>query len=99
MVRWHEDEAQLSRQRRAFAVGGVQGDGRRGVNRRNGKEPDQGNAGGGGGVLDRRRYVLDLMHGRSRMTTARRIPTMPGQSMSGVHRPGRHCLHQKREAP
>ena len=49
MVRWHEDEAQLSRQRRAFAVGGVQGDGRRGVNRRNGKEPDQGKAGGGGG--------------------------------------------------
>ena len=27
MARWHEDEAQLSRQRRAFAVGGAQGNG------------------------------------------------------------------------
>ena len=25
MARWHEGEAQLSRQRRAFAVGGAQG--------------------------------------------------------------------------
>ena len=33
-----------------------------------------------GGVLDRR-YVLDLMHGRSGMTIVPRIPTMPGRSM------------------
>ena len=36
----------------------------------------------GGGVLDRR-YVLDLMHGRSRMAIDPRIPTMPGRSISG----------------
>ena len=30
MVRWQEDEAQLSRQRHASAVGGAQGNGRRG---------------------------------------------------------------------
>ena len=33
--------------------------------------------GGGGGVLDRR-YVPDLMRGRSRMTIDPRIPTMRG---------------------
>ena len=33
MVRWHKDEAQLSRQRRASAVGGAQGNGGRGGNR------------------------------------------------------------------
>ena len=44
----------------------------------------------GGGVLDRR-DVLDIMHGRSRMTIDPRIPAMPGRSMSGFHRPGRHC--------
>ena len=47
--------------------------------------------GGGGGVLDRRN-VLDLMLGRSRMTIDPRIPTMPGRSASGFHRPGRHLL-------
>ena len=31
MVKWHEDEAQLSRQRRASAVGGAQGNGGRGA--------------------------------------------------------------------
>ena len=30
MVKWHEDEAQLSRQRRKSAVGGAQGNGGRG---------------------------------------------------------------------
>ena len=50
-----------------------------------------------GGVLDRR-YVLDLMHRRSRMTIDARIPTTPGRSMSGFHRPGRQCLHQARSA-
>ena len=44
-----------------------------------------------GGVLDRR-------DGRSRMTIDPRIPTMPGRSISGFHRPGRHCLHQARSA-
>ena len=34
--------------------------------------------GGGGGVLDRR-DVLDIMHGRSRMTIDPRIPGMPGR--------------------
>ena len=34
------------------------------------------------------------MHGRSRMTIDPHIPTIPGRSMSGFHRPGRHCLHQ-----
>ena len=53
MVRWHEDEAQLSKQRRASAVGVARGNGGRGVNRRSGRKPDQGNAGRGatgGGV-------------------------------------------------
>ena len=40
------------------------------------------------------RGVLIVMDGRSRMTIDPRIPTMPGRSMSGFHRPGRHCLHQ-----
>ena len=37
-------------------------------------------------------------HGRSRMTTDPRIPTMPGRSTSGFHQPGRHGLHQARSA-
>ena len=41
-----------------------------------------------GGVLDRR-DVLDLMHRRSRMTIDPRTSTMPGDSISGFHRPGR----------
>ena len=47
----------------------------------------------GGMVLDTG-DVLDLMHGRSRMTLDPRIPTTPGRSMSGFHGhgPGRHCL-------
>ena len=48
-------------------------------------------------MLDRR-GVLDLMHGRSRVTIGSRTPTMPGRSMSGFHKPGRHCLHQARSA-
>ena len=46
--------------------------------------------GGGGGAC--------VMHGRSRMTVDPRIPTVPGQSTSGFHRPGRHCSHQGRSA-
>ena len=34
--------------------------------------------------------LLIMMHGRSRMTIDPRIPTMPGRSTSGFHRPGRH---------
>ena len=37
------------------------------------------------------------MHARSsRMAIDPRVPTMPGRSMSGFHRPGRRCLHQAR---
>ena len=52
MVRWNEDEVQLSRQRHASAVGGVQGNEGWVGNRITGKKPNQGNAGRGG---DRRR--------------------------------------------
>ena len=38
------------------------------------------------------------MHGRSRMTIDPRTPTMPGRSMSGFHRPGRHCMHRAQSA-
>ena len=38
------------------------------------------------------------MYGRSRMTIDPRIPTMSGRSTSGLHRAGRHCLHQARSA-
>ena len=41
---------------------------------------------------------LIFIHGRSRMTIDPRILTMPGRSMSGFHRPGRHYLHQARSA-
>ena len=34
--------------------------------------------------------VLIVMYGRSRKTTHPRIPTMPGRSTLGFHRPGRH---------
>ena len=47
----------------------------------------------GGGVLDSR-DILDLMHGRSRMTLDPHILAMQGRSLSGFHRPDRHCLHQ-----
>ena len=42
--------------------------------------------------------VLIIMYGRSRMTIDPLIPTMPGQSTSGFHRPGRHRLYQARSA-
>ena len=38
------------------------------------------------------------MDGGSRMTIDPRIPTMPGRSRSGFHRPGRHCSRQARRA-
>ena len=34
----------------------------------------------------------------SGMTINPRFPTIPGRSMSGFHRPCRHCLHQARSA-
>ena len=37
------------------------------------------------------RWGLPIVkHGRGRMTVDPRIPTMPGPSTSGVHRPARH---------
>ena len=69
MVRWHEDEAQLSRQRRASAVGGVKGNGGRGGNRRSGRKPDQGNAGRGGDSRNRRETAED----ESRIEMADRV--------------------------
>ena len=46
--------------------------------------------GGGRGV------VLDVIHGRSRMTIEPRSPTMPGRSTSGCHRPGgTHVMHSR----
>ena len=42
--------------------------------------------------------VLMIMHGRSRVTVDPRIPTMPGRSTSGFHRPVRHRQHQARSA-
>ena len=48
-------------------------------------------AGGGGGCTW-------FVHGRSRITTDFRVPTMPGRSTSGCHQPGRDCLHQARSA-
>ena len=60
MVRWHEDEAELRRQRRAPAVGDVQGNGGRGGNRRrSGRKPDQGNAGKAGNRRSRRETAVD----------------------------------------
>ena len=45
MVKWHKGEAEMSRKRRASAVGGVQGNEGGGGNRSSGSKPDQGNAG------------------------------------------------------
>ena len=36
--------------------------------------------------------MLDIMHCCSHTTMDSGIPTMPGQSMSGLYRPSRHCL-------
>ena len=47
MVKWHEDEAQLSRPRRASAVGGAQGNREKRGNRSSGWKPGQVPAGGG----------------------------------------------------
>ena len=60
-------------------------------------QSEGGRGGVWGGVLDRR-HVLDLMHGRSRMTIDPRIPKMPGRSMSGLHRPEADITCTKREA-
>ena len=52
--------------------------------------------GGGGHLVGG--GCTQFVHGRSRMTTDPRIPTMPGRSTSGFHQPGKHCLHQPRSA-
>ena len=53
-----------------------------------------------GGRRDRGRGVLNIniKHGRLGMTKDPRFPSMPGRSMSGFHRPGRHRVHQGRSA-
>ena len=58
MVRWHEDEAQLSRHRRASAVGGARGNGG-GNTRRSGWKPNQRNAGRGGNSRGRTEIAVD----------------------------------------
>ena len=59
MVRWHEAEAKMSRQRRASAVNGVRENGGGGGNRRSGRKPDQGNAERGGKRRGRRETAVD----------------------------------------
>ena len=61
MVRRHEDEAQLSRQRRASTVRGAQGNGGRGGNRKSGEgNPTKGMGGGGKETADRvARHLAD----------------------------------------
>ena len=72
MVKWHEKEAQLSRQRRASAVGGAQGNGGRGGNRKSGRKPDQENGGREGKRRSRRETaVVD----DSRKETADKVAT------------------------
>ena len=68
-MKWHEDEAQLSRQRRASAVGGAQGNGGKGGNRRGERKPDQGN----GGRRGNRRSMRDIAGDESRKETADRV--------------------------
>ena len=58
MVKWHEDEAKLSRQRRASVVGGVEGNGGRGGIRRSRRKSAQG-SGGRGGNRSRRETAVD----------------------------------------
>ena len=69
MARWHEDEARVSRQRRASAVGGAQDNGGRGGNRRSGRKPDQWNGARGGNRRSRRETPLN----ESRKETADRV--------------------------
>ena len=38
--------------------------------------------------------VLVVKHDRSGITVDPCMPTMPGRSASGFHRPDSHCLHQ-----
>ena len=58
MVRWHEDDAQLKRQRRESAVGGAQGNGGRG-GIKSGRKPNQGGAGRGGNRRNRTEIAAD----------------------------------------
>ena len=59
MVRWHDNEAELSRQRRSSAVDGVQGNGGGGGNRRSGRKPDRGDAERGGNRRGRSETAVD----------------------------------------
>ena len=69
MVKWHEGDSQLNRQRHASVVGGDQGNAGRGDSRRSGREPDQGNRGRGGNSRSRSETVGD----ESRKETAHRV--------------------------
>ena len=61
---------------------------------------DGGDLRGGGSthLLQRGGRCTQFVHGRNRMAIDPRIPTMPKRNTSGVHQPGRHCLHQVRSA-
>ena len=59
MVRWHEAEAEMSRQRRASVVDGAQGNGGGGGNRGSVRKPDQGNAEMGVNERSRRETAVD----------------------------------------
>ena len=54
MVKWHEDEAKLSRQCRASVVDGAQGNKERGGSRRGRRKSYQGNGGRGSNRRGRR---------------------------------------------
>ena len=49
----------IYRQRRASAVGGAEGNGGKGGNRRSGRKPDRGNGGRGGNGRSRRETAVD----------------------------------------
>ena len=58
-MRWHEAEAEMSRQSRASAVDGVQGNGGGGGNGGSGKKPDQGNVERGGNRRSRTEVAVE----------------------------------------
>ena len=59
MMRWHEAEAEMSRQRRSSAVDDAQGKGGGGGNRRSDRKLDQGNVERGGNRRSRRETAVD----------------------------------------
>ena len=67
MVRWREDEARLSRQRRVFAVGGARGNGGRGGGT-GGVEQTPTKGVGGGGATGGSRKEIAVDERRKEMT-------------------------------